>query len=316
VWEGSAWQFSTVRGGTFCILFFFMQSPTTLHRILLRWYAESARDFPWRRTRDPYTILVSEIMLQQTQADRVEILLPRLLKRFPTVEILARARRNSVIKAWRGMGYNRRAVHLHEAAKTIVRNGGIFPSGDAALRALPGVGRYTASAIQCFAFGERVPVVDVNIRRVLSRIAVRRRLNTDLFDEHAVWNKAAELLPQKNWYEWNQALMDIGARWCKARTTFCDTCPLVSCCASAHTVVIATKKISPAEKSHRGIPLRIWRGRVIEALRSKSYSSIRALEKAIGATGTSQDAQWLKQVIRKLEKDGLVKWTTHKIQLA
>lgn len=277
-------------------------------RTLLLWYKRNARDFPWRRTRNPYIILVSEIMLQQTQADRVELLLPKFLKRFPSIEFLARARRASVIKAWRGMGYNRRAVHLHEAAQGVMANNGVFPSTAEELRKLRGVGKYTASALLCFAFGKRVAVVDVNIRRVLSRVTKRRITTNDLLDDRDAWKVASEFLPKKHWYEWNQALMDIGARFCKARSTACDECPLQSCCASANAVRSAAPvKKKSIEKTHKNIPVRIWRGKIVEALRGGTFSTMIKLGEALDAEFKKKDSAWLVGVIDLLERDGLVR---------
>ncbi len=170
---------------------------------LLSWFAENGRDLPWRRTRDPYAILVSEVMLQQTQAARVVPHYVAWLDRWPTVEALAGASTAEVIRAWQGLGYNRRALNLQRAAREIAANG--WPDD---LRTLPGVGRYTADAVACFALGRPVLPVDVNVGRVLERTGMS-------FDPHCA-----------------QALMDLGATVCIARVPRCGECPLSAACPS------------------------------------------------------------------------------------
>jgi A/G-specific adenine glycosylase len=194
---------------------------------LLAWYADSGRDLPWRRTRDPYAILVSEVMLQQTQAARV---VPRYvvwLERWPTVESLARAPLADVIRAWQGLGYNRRAVNLHRAARFIVENG--WPDE---LTELPGVGRYTADAIVCFAFGRPVLPVDVNVRRVLDRAGGE-------FDAECA-----------------HALMDLGATVCLARIPRCGQCPLAFACPSQGCRFEPARKQGPFNGSFRQLRAR------------------------------------------------------------
>jgi A/G-specific adenine glycosylase len=189
---------------------------------LLAWFAENARDLPWRRTRDPYAILVSEVMLQQTQVERV---VPRYLAwlwRWPTVEALAAARLADVIREWQGLGYNRRAVNLHRAARRIAAHG--WPDD---LTTLPGVGRYTAAAIACFAFGRDVLPVDTNVRRVQARTG------------HAFGASAA------------QALMDLGATVCLARVPRCGVCPLAQSCPSRGRRYEPLRKQSRFEGSFR-----------------------------------------------------------------
>lgn len=322
-----------------------MLDAIALHRLVLRWYALHARDFPWRRTRDPYVILIAEIMLQQTQADRVEEKLPIFLKRFPAIGALARARRSSVVKAWAGMGYNRRAVHLHDAAREVVRLGA-FPAEVDALRALPGIGRYAASAILCFAHGKRVPVVDVNIRRVLSRVIAKRAAFDDLLDVNTAWERAKQVLPRRSYYEWNQALMDIGARFCMARRVLCDACPLRSVCPSSSTLLRRmarsprTRHLAAAKRSEpmrNGIPNRLWRGKIVGALRVRSFATLHDLGKAVdprfwsrGTNGTHSahqsrkshkshsidDTHWLTRLVAALVRDGLVRRDRGRIRLA
>jgi len=189
---------------------------------LLEWFAENARDLPWRRTRDPYAILVSEVMLQQTQAARV---VPRYLdwlERWPSVEALAAAPAAEVIRAWQGLGYNRRALNLQRAAQAVVAGG--WPDD---LTELPGVGPYTAAAVACFAFGRPVLPVDVNVQRVLERTGF-------------AFNP-----------ECAQALMDLGATVCIARVPRCGECPLAAACPSRGRRYEPLRKQSPFEGSFR-----------------------------------------------------------------
>jgi A/G-specific adenine glycosylase len=193
-----------------------------MESLLLAWHRTSARDLPWRRTRDPYAILVSEVMLQQTQVERV---VPRYLgwlERWPTVDALAAATAADVIRAWQGLGYNRRAVNLHRAAQSVARDG--WPAD---LTTLPGVGRYTAAAVRCFALGDDVLPVDVNVERVLRRTGHR-------------FSAASA-----------QALMDLGATVCLARIPRCDHCPLASECPSRGTRDEPARKQGPFEGSFR-----------------------------------------------------------------
>jgi A/G-specific adenine glycosylase len=189
---------------------------------LLVWFGERARDLPWRRTRDPYAILVSEVMAQQTQVDRVVPRWERWLERWPTVEALAEASPADVIREWQGLGYNRRALSLHRAAQHVAAHG--WPDD---LTALPGVGRYTADAVACFALGRDVLPIDVNVRRVQERTG------------HAFTAAAA------------QALMDLGATVCLARIPRCDICPLAEGCPSRGNRYEPLRKQGPFEGSFR-----------------------------------------------------------------
>jgi A/G-specific adenine glycosylase len=193
-----------------------------VEELLLVWFGEHARDLPWRRTRDPYAILVSEIMAQQTQVDRVVPRWERWLERWPTVERLAEASPADVIREWQGLGYNRRALNLHRAAQHVAAHG--WPDD---LTELPGVGRYTADAVACFALRRDVLPVDVNVRRVQERTG------------HAFTAAAA------------QALMDLGATVCLARIPRCDICPLADGCPSRGKRYEPLRKQGPFEGSFR-----------------------------------------------------------------
>ncbi len=202
-----------------------------IQNALLRWFAAGARDLPWRRTRDPYAIWVSEIMLQQTRVRAVVPFYMRFLQRFPTVEKLARAPLDTVLKLWEGLGYYSRARNLHAAAKVVVaRFGGQLPHTAEELRTLPGIGRYTAGAIASIAFGRREPLVDGNVTRVLCRLfRIRGNSKTPRIQKR-IWSLAADLLPPHKVGQFNQALMELGSEVCVPRHPHCDECPVNRVC--------------------------------------------------------------------------------------
>ncbi len=202
-------------------------------RRLLAWYARHARDLPWRRTRDPYRVLVSEIMLQQTQVERVVPKYEQFLARYPTLADLAAARVEEVRRLWYPLGYNIRPVRLHTIAReALARYGGRLPDTLEGLRRLPGVGRYTAGAVLAFAYGRDAAVLDTNVRRVLGRVILGPRRLRRARGERRFWDLAAALLPRGRAWEFNQALMDFGATWCTARKPRCAPCPMRGFCAS------------------------------------------------------------------------------------
>ena len=199
---------------------------------LLRWFRQNGRELPWRRTRDPYRILVSEVMLQQTQVERVRDYYGRFLREYPTVQDLAAAHPARVRESWEGLGYYARARNLHAAARTIAKHhDGQFPRTLEEVLALPGVGRYTAGAVVSFAYGEPAPILDTNVRRVLSRIFVRRAASRPAQAERRLWALAEGVIPEGQAWAFNQALMDFGATVCTARSPRCGTCPMRSLCA-------------------------------------------------------------------------------------
>jgi len=202
-------------------------------RALLAWYARHRRDLPWRRTDDPYHILVSEIMLQQTQVDRVIPKYHEFLARYPTIESLAGARTIDVRRTWYPLGYNARPVNLQGIAReTLARYGGRLPDDAQALRAMRGIGPYTAGAILSFAYRRGAALVDTNVRRVLGRVFLGPRRLRRLRGDKAIWSLAETLLPPRKAYDYNQALMDFGATWCTARAPRCSRCPMKGFCAS------------------------------------------------------------------------------------
>lgn len=285
-----------------------------LHSNILSWYKRHRRDLQWRWTNDPYEILVSEVMLQQTQVSRVQEKLPRFLQEFPTIRALARSSSAGVIRAWQGMGYNNRAVRLRRLAQTVVsEHKATLPSDVDRLLSLPGIGPYTAHALACFAFRRKVPVVDVNIRRVLSRVTWKMKHPANLRGEKEIWKIAGRLLP-RNAYTWNQALIDLGATICTARKPLCSLCPVRRLCRSKHLSGTALtggtgKRIRDSEPSYDGIPRRIWRGKIIERLRtlnSRRSISILRLGKSIKYNFNKADLPWLSNLVQRLEHDGLV----------
>ena len=207
-----------------------------LRRRLLRWFERQRRDLPWRRTRDPYAIWVSEIMLQQTQVAAVVPYYERFLARFPTVHELAAADEDQVLRVWEGLGYYRRARQLHDAARRVVQQyGGRFPRELAAARSLPGIGRYTAGAILSIAFDERHPVLEGNTVRLYSRLLAYRDDPHSAAGQRRLWDFAAEILPNRQVGALNQALMELGSTICRPRAPACDACPLaVLCPTQAH----------------------------------------------------------------------------------
>ncbi|MFB3738990.1 MAG: A/G-specific adenine glycosylase [Candidatus Velamenicoccus archaeovorus] len=246
---------------------------------VLAWYAARSRAYPWRRTRDPYRIWVSEVMLQQTQVSRVVPAYHRFVGRFPTLRTLAAAPLADVIAAWDGLGYNRRAVALARAAEEMVRtHGGRLPRDPAALRALPGIGPYTAAAVASIAFGLPVPAVDTNVRRVVARVAFGT-------DPHAV--RAEEIDAEaRRWLagrdpsSWNQALMDLGRERCRPRPR-CAGCPMERTCRFLADGVRpgpgAGRRQPPFEGSSRHV-----RGAVVGALRRRSPMPLGELARISG----------------------------------
>ena len=201
-------------------------------RRLLAWWRRAARDLPWRRTRDPYRVLVSEFMLQQTQVSRVAEYYPRFIERFPDLGSLAAAPARAVREAWEGLGYYARARNLHALAKGVTRrNGGTLPDTPEKLIALPGVGPYTAGAVACFAYEKPVPAVDTNVSRVLRRVFFGSN-RVPRTAHRRIWELARTLVPKNGKQAWkfNQAVMELGALICVARKPKCPECPVRPAC--------------------------------------------------------------------------------------
>jgi A/G-specific adenine glycosylase len=202
-------------------------------RTLLGWYRKNGRDLPWRRTDDPYHILVSEVMLQQTQVDRVLPKYHEWLGKYPSLEALAEAPEHDVAQTWRPLGYNIRPRRLHAIAReSVARYGGRLPSDRETLLSFKGIGEYTAGAIRSFAFRERAAILDTNVARVLFRVFVRRGDPKTHAMKKQLWALSEALVPQKHVFDFNQALMDFGATVCMARNPKCESCPLRRLCSS------------------------------------------------------------------------------------
>ncbi len=202
-------------------------------RRLRAWYRRNARDLPWRKTRDPYRILVSELMLQQTQVSRVLEYWPRFLERFPSFESLAASRESHVVSAWEGLGYYARARNLHKLSRWVTRDGdGALPSEPHLLRELPGIGAYTAGAVASFAHEKRAALVDTNVARVLARVFAPHLKPKRPAHLTKLWTIAERTLPRTGKETWvhNQALMELGALVCTARVKRCESCPVSSVC--------------------------------------------------------------------------------------
>ena len=200
-------------------------------RRLLNWYRQNGRDLPWRKTSDPYHILVSEVMLQQTQVDRVLPKYHEWLEKYPSLRALADAPEPDVTATWRPLGYNIRPRRLHAIAReSVERYGGQLPSDEATLRSFKGIGEYTAGAVMSFAFGQRAAILDTNVARVLFRVFVGRGQPKAHAMKKFLWEVSRTVLPHRHVFDFNQALMDFGATLCTARKPKCLVCPMRSSC--------------------------------------------------------------------------------------
>ena len=262
---------------------------------LASWYASRREAYPWRGARDPYRVLVSEVMLQQTQAARVVPAYRAFLRRFPSVRALAAAPRSDVVRAWAGLGYNRRAVALSETARIVVReHGGRIPSDPEELRRLPGIGPYTAAAIASIAFGHPVPAIDTNLRRVIGRV----RLGRDESDAAEIEDVAHRWIDREDPGSWTQALMDVGREHCRP-TPRCPGCPLASSCVfrrSGLPTAVSRRRQPAFEGSSRQV-----RGAIVRVLRERP-ATVGSLSRSTRVTPVR-----IGEAIRALVADGLVR---------
>lgn len=283
----------------------------TVQSELLAWFEQHRRDLPWRHTRDPYAILVSEIMLQQTQVDRVLPYWHAWMERWPNARALADAPVAEVIRAWKGLGYNRRAVNLQRAAQAVVDAGGKFPETVEGLLELPGIGPYTAGAIACFAYEQDVAFIDTNMRRVLHRIFVGVDVPKPTIPDKQVLEIAIEAIPEGQGWTWNQAIMEFGAIHCTARKPMCLTCPVQQQCAAFPEIqaAIASNGKAPRTKS---IPFeqtnRYFRGRIMDELRAHEGEGVSLSEMGpvVKSGFAIEDYPWLLELVTALERDGLL----------
>ena len=275
---------------------------TSLQRALLDWWTAEGRDLPWRRSRDPWAVLVSELMLQQTQVARVVERYVRFLDRFPTVRSCAEATVGDVVEEWAGLGYNRRAVHLHRAATTCVeRHGGALPDDLAGLLALPGVGPYTARAVLVFAHERDIGLVDTNAGRFVARALAGRPLGP-----REAQVAADDAVPDGWGWTWGQAVFDLGATVCRKRAPRCDACPVRVHCAWARAgfpdpdPLDGSAGISAPQSPFDGSD-RQGRGRLVDALRTAPVTD----HDLAAVMGWPDDPERARRVATTLERDGL-----------
>ena len=288
-----------------------MPTPTSVplpaRDAILAWYSEHGRPLAFRLTRDPYAILVSESMAQQTQAARAAAYWQRFMERFPTIVALAVATPADVLRSWQGLGYDRRALALWRAARIVVEeHGGRIPSSVAELQALPGVGPYTARAVAALAFGLPVGAVDVNVRRVLGRIVAG---DADALPAPALQALADRSVPAKRAGEWTHAVMDIGATVCRPRVPRCDACPARPWCrlASNGRGAAATRgKEAPTVVREPAVPFastnRWLRGRILDRLRAVPDGEWLTLDTSIG----THDASRVRAAADAMAADGIL----------
>jgi len=269
---------------------------------VLAWFAEAGRDLPWRATRDPYRVLVAEVLAQQTQAARAAAAWPRFLERFPDVHALAAAAPAEVLRAWQGLGYNRRALALQRTARAVEERGG-WPDTVEDLAGLPGVGPYTARAVACFALERRVAPVDTNVARVLARsLAGADPAQLTPAARQCLADRA--MAPGHPW-AWSSALMDVGALHCRPQPR-CEGCPLEPSC--------RWRALGPAAPPPRARPQapfatsdRRWRGAVVRVLAGAPGGLDRAaLADAVQAAAAGRPAGWFEALLARLEAEGMV----------
>jgi A/G-specific adenine glycosylase len=306
------------------------------HTALLTWYAQEQRDLPWRTTDDPYAILVSEVMLQQTQVDRVLPKFHQFLTAFPTLTDLATAPTADVISVWVPLGYNRRAVSLQSIAQQVIAEyEGRIPDTIDALLTLKGIGRYTAGAIACFAYHKQVATVDTNIRRVLHRVFLGLEHPDPKANDAQMLTLAEQVLPVGHAYNWNQALMDMGATVCSSANPLCGSCPLQQCCAAytemsqyslfpSGVVLRQLRKVAEKKTKYQSQPFtstnRYFRGRIVDLLRTlptPQCMTLNELGPQIKADfmGSESDQAWLVKIVEGLNRDGLIKITEEGVRL-
>ena len=298
-----------------------------IRRSLRTWYARCGRKtLPWRAVRSPYRTLVSEFMLQQTQVDRVVPHFDAFVERFPDFEALAAAPLADVVRAWKGLGYNARAVRLKGVAEAVVaRHGGAMPNDAAALAAMPGIGAYTAAAIRAFAFGAHDAPVDTNVRRIIHRLFFgiefpARATSRELAD------RARDLVPPGQAHDWSSSLMDLGATICTARAPQCVRCPLQPYCAAApiHAGDLERRRRAEPRSASRApvrfeATARYARGRIVDRLRELPPGqriSLLDLHRALAPLLPGRNAGDVEALVGALERDGLVRDDGGRIALA
>ena len=305
-----------------------------VHSYLLQWYAAEHRDLPWRSTHDSYAILVSEMMLQQTQVQRVLPKYEQFLTAFPSLADLAAASTADVISVWIPLGYNMRAVRLQSIARQVMNEfDGKLPDTIEELLRLKGIGRYTAGAIACFAFLQQVAMVDTNIHRVLHRVFLGMDLSEPSLTDDQRLIFAEMVLPGGKAYDWNQALMDLGATICTSANPQCTRCPLQDVCKSyaemsqyslfpSGTTFRQLRKVAEKKEVYQKLPFtstnRYFRGRIVDHLCSQPEGQrvpLTVLGPKIKQDFQEEDLVWLQQLVEKLAKDGLVDFAEEGVRL-
>lgn len=273
---------------------------------MIQWYRSKGRDLPWRNTRDPYAIFIAELMLQQTQVNRVIPKWHSFLSLYPNWTSLASAPPADLIRQWVGLGYNNRIIRARKTAQIVQEQyQGCLPSKPQLLEALPGIGKYTSSAIQCFAFNKSVPVVDVNVNRVLTRFYGIKAPQAPGY----IRELANQALPKKDSYDWNQGLMDIGASICKAKTINCAMCPLTKSCSTSSvgtTPMISLSKVSQSKYLGSN---RYYRGKILSFLKLRIQNDkldLDQLSTALRQTTKDNNMEQIKKALQGLQRDELV----------
>ena len=288
-----------------------------VRRALISWFRENGRDLPWRRTRDPWRILVSEVMLQQIQVVRAIPFYERFLERFPTVEALAAAPLAEAIRVWGDLGRYRRVVNLHKTARIVVEeHEGLIPADPGELVKLPGIGPYTAGAVACFAFERDVPFFDTNMHRVLHRVFFGPDVPRPSAKTKEVSDLAAGLVPAGEGWAWNQAVMEFGALHCTARRPRCEGCPISDRCRAHPGMLEALAGVPRAPKREAGPRYedsnRYLRGRVLAQLRDAGSAGgleLREIASRMRRDDADVEISRLWAAAKSLEDDGLARTT-------
>jgi A/G-specific adenine glycosylase len=288
-----------------------------LRKGLITWFRENGRDLPWRRTRDPWRVVVSKVMLKQIQVARAVPFYELFVARFPTPRALSEAPLSEAIKAWGELGRYRRVVSLHKTARILVEeHGGEVPSDPEMLVKLPGIGPYTAGAVACFAFERDAHFVDTNVWRVLHRLFFGAEIPDPKAKEKQLLNLAEAMVPRGGGWRWGQSVMELGALQCKARKPLCGACPVADPCAARPTIgeaLASRPRTARATQGYRGSN-RYYRSRALAVLREAPPEGMTLSELGEGLREgfAEADLPWLRGVVESLRKDGLAQISPEK----